>query len=79
MELGSFVRAYLEGMRQTQRHQPKTVEAYTRDLNQITEFIGHDCALKDIDTMSIINWVRILSSRNIGGRSISRKLSAPTP
>lgn len=76
MELGSFVRAYLEGMRQTQRHQPKTVEAYTRDLNQITEFIGHDCALKDIDTMSIINWVRILSSRNIGGRSISRKLSA---
>ena len=76
MELGSFVCAYLEGMHQTQRYQPKTVESYTRDLNQITEFIGHDCALKDIDAMNIISWVRTLSSRNIGGRSISRKLSA---
>ena len=63
-------------MRQTQTQSPKTIEAYSSDLNQAGLFFGADKKLNEINTLSVIGWIRTLSSRRITGRSISRKLSA---
>jgi integrase/recombinase XerC len=71
----AFVAAYLDGMRQTQRRSEKTIEAYSRDLKQAAQFFGEEIELSAIDPLSIIGWVRALSSQRITGRSISRKLS----
>ena len=63
-------------MRQTQRRSEKTIEAYSRDLKQAAQFLGEEIELSAIDPLSIIGWVRALSSQRMTGRSISRKLSA---
>jgi integrase/recombinase XerC len=63
-------------MRQTQRRSDKTIEAYSRDLKQAVQFLGEKIELTAIDPLSIIGWVRALSSQRLTGRSISRKLSA---
>ena len=76
MTFSAFVSAYLDGMRQTQRRSEKTIEAYSRDLKQVVQFLGEEIELTAIDPLSIIGWVRALSSQRITGRSISRKLSA---
>lgn len=76
MQLGELVSHYLEESRQTQRHRPKTHEAYCHDLSQATAFFGEETEVTTIDPMAIIAWVRALSSKQIHGRSIARKLSA---
>ena len=63
-------------MRQSQRRSGKTIEAYQRDLRQATIFFGEDTDIRALDTLSVISWVRSLSSQRITGRSIGRKLSA---
>lgn len=63
-------------MRQSQRRSGKTIEAYERDLRQATIFFGEDTDIRALDTLSVISWVRSLSSQRITGRSIGRKLSA---
>ena len=63
-------------MRQSQRRSGKTIEAYQRDLRQATIFFGDDTDIRALDTLSVISWVRSLSSQRITGRSIGRKLSA---
>lgn len=63
-------------MRQTQLRSEKTIEAYSRDLKQAVQFFGEEIELTAIDPLSILSWVRLLSSQRITGRSISRKLSA---
>ena len=63
-------------MRQSQRRSGKTIEAYQRDLRQATFFFGEDTDIRALDTLSVISWVRSLSSQRITGRSIGRKLSA---
>ncbi|NCW09466.1 MAG: tyrosine recombinase XerC [Gammaproteobacteria bacterium] len=72
----AFVTQYLDGMRQTQRRSDKTIEAYERDLKQAVHFFGEETDIQSLDTLSVIGWVRSLSSRRIAGRSIGRKLSA---
>jgi integrase/recombinase XerC len=74
--LGAFVSDYLEDIRRTHAKRPTTVEAYARDLAQACAFFGADTALDTLDAMAIIGWVRRLSSQQISGRSIARKLSA---
>lgn len=74
--LGAFVSEYLEDIRRTQTKRPTTVEAYSRDLAQACDFFGKDTALDALDALAIIGWVRRLSSHQISGRSIARKLSA---
>ena len=76
MRLHAFVTRYLDGMRQSQRRSGKTIEAYERDLRQATIFFGEDTDIRALDTLSVISWVRSLSSQRITGRSIGRKLSA---
>ncbi|MGB2331905.1 MAG: tyrosine recombinase XerC [Litorivicinaceae bacterium] len=76
MRLHAFVTQYLDGMRQLQRRSGKTIEAYQRDLRQATIFFGEDTDIRALDTLSVISWVRSLSSQRITGRSIGRKLSA---
>ena len=76
MRLHAFVTQYLDGMRQSQRRSDKTIEAYQRDLRQATIFFGEDTDIQALDTLSVISWVRSLSSQRITGRSIGRKLSA---
>ena len=76
MRLLAFVTQYLDGMRQSQRRSGKTIEAYERDLRQATIFFGEDTDIRALDTLSVISWVRSLSSQRITGRSIGRKLSA---
>ena len=76
MRLHAFVTQYLDGMRQSQRRSGKTIEAYERDLRQATIFFGEDTDIRALDTLSVISWVRSLSSQRITGRSIGRKLSA---
>ena len=76
MRLHAFVTRYLDGMRQSQRRSGKTIEAYQRDLRQATIFFGEDTDIGALDTLSVISWVRSLSSQRITGRSIGRKLSA---
>ena len=76
MRLHAFVTQYLDGMRQSQRRSDKTIEAYQRDLRQATIFFGEDTDIRALDTLSVISWVRSLSSQRITGRSIGRKLSA---
>ena len=76
MRLHAFVTQYLDGMRQSQRRSGKTIEAYQRDLRQATIFFGEDTDIRALDTLSVISWVRSLSSQRITGRSIGRKLSA---
>ena len=76
MRLHAFVTQYLDGMRQSQRRSGKTIEAYERDLRQATIFFGEDTDIRALDTLSVISWVRSLSSQKITGRSIGRKLSA---
>jgi len=63
-------------MRQSQRRSVKTIEAYERDLRQAAIFFGEDTDIRALDTLSVISWVRSLSSQRITGRSIGRKLSA---
>ena len=63
-------------MRQSQRRSAKTIEAYERDLRQAAIFFGEDTDIQALDTLSVISWVRSLSSQRITGRSIGRKLSA---
>jgi len=63
-------------MRQSQRRSGKTIEAYERDLRQAAIFFGEDIEIRALDTLSVISWVRSLSSQRITGRSIGRKLSA---
>ena len=63
-------------MRQSQRRSNKTIEAYERDLRQAAIFFGEDIEIRALDTLSVISWVRSLSSQRITGRSIGRKLSA---
>ncbi len=63
-------------MRQSQRRSDKTIEAYERDLRQAAFFFGEDTDIRALDTLSVISWVRSLSSQRITGRSIGRKLSA---
>ena len=63
-------------MRQTQRRSDKTIEAYERDLKQAVHFFGEETDIQSLDTLSVIGWVRSLSSQRITGRSIGRKLSA---
>ena len=63
-------------MRQSQRRSGKTIEAYERDLRQATIFFGENTDIRALDTLSVISWVRSLSSQRITGRSIGRKLSA---
>ena len=72
----AFVTQYLDGMRQTQRRSDKTIEAYERDLKQAVHFFGEETDIQSLDTLSVIGWVRSLSSQRITGRSIGRKLSA---
>ncbi len=72
----AFVSQYLAEMRQKQRRSVKTIEAYTCDLNQAVLFFGANKKLVDLNTLSVISWIRALSSRRLNGRSISRKLSA---
>ncbi len=76
MRLYAFVTQYLDGMRQSQRRSNKTIEAYERDLRQAAIFFGEDIEIRALDTLSVISWVRSLSSQRITGRSIGRKLSA---
>ena len=76
MRLGDLVSQYLDESRLTQRHRPKTLEAYGRDLTQAVEFLGPDTAISSIDPLMVIGWVRSLSAHNVNGRSIARKLSA---
>ena len=76
MRLHAFVTRYLDGMRQSQRRSHKTIEAYERDLRQAANFFGEDTDIRALDTLSVISWVRSLSSQRITGRSIGRKLSA---
>ena len=76
MRLHAFVTQYLDGMRQSQRRSGKTIEAYERDLRQAAIFFGEDTDIRALDTLSVISWVRSLSSQRITGRSIGRKLSA---
>ena len=76
MRLHAFVTQYLDGMRQSQRRSDKTIEAYERDLRQAAIFFGEDIEIRALDTLSVISWVRSLSSQRITGRSIGRKLSA---
>ena len=76
MMFHAFVTQYLDGMRQTQRRSDKTIEAYERDLKQAVHFFGEETDIQSLDTLSVIGWVRSLSSRRIAGRSIGRKLSA---
>jgi integrase/recombinase XerC len=76
MRLHAFVTQYLDGMRQSQRRSGKTIEAYERDLRQAAIFFGQDTDIRALDTLSVISWVRSLSSQRITGRSIGRKLSA---
>ena len=76
MRLHAFVTQYLDGMRQSQRRSGKTIEAYQRDLRQATIFFGEDTDIRALNTLSVISWVRSLSSQRITGRSIGRKLSA---
>ena len=76
MTFHAFVTQYLDGMRQTQRRSDKTIEAYERDLKQAVHFFGEETDIQSLDTLSVIGWVRSLSSRRIAGRSIGRKLSA---
>ena len=76
MRLHAFVTQYLDGIRQSQRRSGKTIEAYQRDLRQATIFFGEDTDIRALDTLSVISWVRSLSSQRITGRSIGRKLSA---
>lgn len=76
MRLHAFVTRYLDGMRQSQRRSDKTIEAYERDLRQAAIFFGEDTEIRALDTLSVISWVRSLSSQRITGRSIGRKLSA---
>ena len=76
MMFHAFVTQYLDGMRQTQRRSDKTIEAYARDLKQAVHFFGEETDIQSLDTLSVIGWVRSLSSRRIAGRSIGRKLSA---
>ena len=76
MRLHAFVTQYLDGLRQSQRRSGKTIEAYQRDLRQATIFFGEDTDIRALDTLSVISWVRSLSSQRITGRSIGRKLSA---
>ena len=71
-----FISQYLEEMRQTQTQSPKTIEAYSSDLNQAGLFFGGDKKLNEINALAVIGWIRALSSRRMTGRSISRKLSA---
>jgi integrase/recombinase XerC len=76
MMFHAFVTQYLDGMRQTQRRSDKTIEAYERDLKQAVHFFGEETDIQSLDTLSVIGWVRSLSSQRIAGRSIGRKLSA---
>ncbi|MEK9605292.1 MAG: tyrosine recombinase XerC [Gammaproteobacteria bacterium] len=76
MMFHAFVTQYLDGMRQTQRRSDKTIEAYERDLKQAIHFFGEETDIQSLDTLSVIGWVRSLSSQRITGRSIGRKLSA---
>ena len=76
MMFHAFVTQYLDGMRQTQRRSDKTIEAYERDLKQALHFFGEETDIQSLDTLSVIGWVRSLSSQRITGRSIGRKLSA---
>jgi integrase/recombinase XerC len=76
MMFHAFVTQYLDGMRQTQRRSDKTIEAYERDLKQAVHFFGEETDIQSLDTLSVIGWVRSLSSQRITGRSIGRKLSA---
>ena len=76
MMFHAFVTQYLDGMRQTQRRSDKTIEAYARDLKQAVHFFGEETDIQSLDTLSVIGWVRSLSSQRITGRSIGRKLSA---
>ena len=71
-----FISQYLEEMRQTQTQSPKTIEAYSSDLNQAGLFFGGDKKLNEINALAVTGWIRALSSRRMTGRSISRKLSA---
>ena len=76
MTFKDFVSQYLAKMHQTQKRSPRTIEAYSSDLNQAALFFGPDRKLNELDALAVISWIRTLSSKRIAGRSISRKLSA---
>ena len=76
MHLNAFISLYLEEMRGSKSQSDKTVEAYACDLVQAEGFFKPNTTLQAIDTLWVLRWVRYLSAKNIGGRSIARKLSA---
>lgn len=76
MQLGAFVLRYLTEITETKNRSNKTLDAYTCDLLQAKKFFDPETPLREVDTLSVLRWVRHLSSNGIGGRSIARKLSA---
>ncbi len=76
MTLAELVTQYVDASRQSQRHLPKTLDAYQRDFNQALAFFGEDCTLSDIDTAAIMGWIRAMTAKRQTGRTIARKLSA---
>ena len=76
MRLGQFIDQHLQEMREARICSKNTVEAYSLDLTQACEFFGSTTEINSIDTLGILRFVRYLTSKKIGSRSIARKLSA---
>lgn len=76
MRLADAIARYGQSLDQGQQVRPLTAAAYRRDLNQALRSLGPDTPVDGIDTHAILGYVRQLTSTELSGRSIARKLSA---
>lgn len=74
-QLESYLQGYLAWLRFEKRYSELTAQSYARDLHYLFELLG-DKPLVSLDATTIRGFVRSLSGKGLGGRSLARLLSA---
>ncbi|MDH2918973.1 MAG: tyrosine recombinase XerC [Sideroxydans sp.] len=74
-QLESYLQGYLAWLRFEKRYSELTAQSYARDLHCLFELLGNK-SLASVDATKIRGFVRSLSGKGLGGRSLARVLSA---
>lgn len=73
------VRAFQDYLVKEKNYSPLTVDAYSKDLESLSEFIKAEYdvdALEEVNYGQIRSWIVSLSEKGISNRSINRKISS---
>ena len=74
-QLETYLQGYLAWLRFEKRYSELTAQSYARDVHYLFELVG-DKPLASLDATKIRGFVRSLSGKGLGGRSLARLLSA---